>query len=222
MDPGRGARGLNSGLTSTMPTWIGRSSSCRTRRRSLEKAGAAADHEQVASLKSQISQLNASKESYGKIQALFDVQDPPVSRVFRRGDCFKPGIPVTRGTPEVLTPVSTGNNTLRDSTTENVETALPVPPATSGRRLELARWITSSENPITARVVMNRLWMRSLASRSCHAGEFWPQRSPTNSPGCPGLDGRRVPGKPVEPETHAPPGPDVAGPTSSPRVGRRK
>jgi len=34
-------------------------------------------------------------------------------------------------------------------------------PATStGRRLALARWIASSENPLTARVAMNHIWMR--------------------------------------------------------------
>ncbi len=31
-------------------------------------------------------------------------------------------------------------------------------PTSSGRRSELARWITSAENPITARVIVNRLW----------------------------------------------------------------
>ena len=118
----------------------------------LEKAGEEADKEQIASLKSQISQRNAAKKSYGKIQALFDVQNPPTSRVLRRGDCFKPGIPVTPGPPDVLSLISTGNH-------ETNEAAISLPPETSGRRLELARWITSSENPLTARVIMNRLWM---------------------------------------------------------------
>jgi hypothetical protein len=41
----------------------------------------------------------------------------------------------------------------------------PVYPATStGRRLALARWITSSNNPLTARVAVNHIWLRHLGS----------------------------------------------------------
>ena len=41
----------------------------------------------------------------------------------------------------------------------------PVYPKTSsGRRLALARWIASPDNPLTARVAMNHLWMRHLGS----------------------------------------------------------
>ena len=41
----------------------------------------------------------------------------------------------------------------------------PVYPATSsGRRLALAGWITSSTNPLTARVAINHIWLRHLGS----------------------------------------------------------
>ena len=36
----------------------------------------------------------------------------------------------------------------------------PYPPESTGRRLALARWIASTENPLTARVAINQLWMR--------------------------------------------------------------
>ena len=34
------------------------------------------------------------------------------------------------------------------------------PMTSTGRRLALARWITSRENPLTARVAVNHVWMR--------------------------------------------------------------
>lgn len=47
-------------------------------------------------------------------------------------------------------------------TPEHKDTTYPATyPATStGRRLMLARWITSGENPLTARVAVNQVWMR--------------------------------------------------------------
>ena len=121
----------------------------------LEKGGESADRNQIASLQEQITKLSASKRSYGRIQALFDVETSHASRVLRRGDCFKPGIPVVPEIPEILaTPAATRSES----------PGLKLPPSTSGRRLALAKWITSRNNPVTARVTMNRLWMHHFGS----------------------------------------------------------
>jgi len=69
---------------------------------------------------------------------------PPVTRLLRRGDPTDPGEELQPGIPAVLTqgpleaPVS-----LKQS---------------SGRRLWLARWLTSPSNPLVARVMVNRVW----------------------------------------------------------------
>ncbi len=62
------------------------------------------------------------------------------ARVFVRGDPEKPGEIVPRGFPRILSPD-------------------PREPITRGSgRLELARWLTRPEHPLTARVLVNRVW----------------------------------------------------------------
>src|SRR5262249_4213555 len=38
------------------------------------------------------------------------------------------------------------------------------PQSSSGRRLALARWIASRDNPLTARVAVNHVWLRHMGS----------------------------------------------------------
>ncbi len=68
---------------------------------------------------------------------------PPATHVLRRGDPNKPRQEVTPGIPTVL----------------GKQPDPPQPTArTSGRRLWLARWLTRADNPLTARVMVNRVW----------------------------------------------------------------
>jgi hypothetical protein len=68
----------------------------------------------------------------------------PVTRLFRRGNPDLVGPVVQPELPAVLAPVQ------------------PPPPKplqrSTGRRLWLARWIASPDNPLTARVIANRVW----------------------------------------------------------------
>jgi len=142
----------------------------------LEKADEQNKH-QIESLKSQIAKLNSTRRSYGKIQALFNVDNPPTSHVLRRGDCFKPGIPVTHGTPEVL---SVGVQPLAANRPESMPKGWT---PTTGRRSQLAWWITSRQNPLTARVIMNRLWMHHFGEAIVSTpGNFGRNGSPPTHP----------------------------------------
>ncbi len=70
-------------------------------------------------------------------------QEPPQSFVLLRGRAASPGPAVEPGLPAVLV--------RRQPPFERAE-------RTSGRRLSMAKWVVHPENPLTARVIVNRVW----------------------------------------------------------------
>jgi hypothetical protein len=68
----------------------------------------------------------------------------PVTNILLRGQASRPGPQVNPGMPAVLVPAQ--------------PTFLPPTKQTTQRRLTLARWIASADNPLTARVIVNRIW----------------------------------------------------------------
>jgi hypothetical protein len=66
-----------------------------------------------------------------------ELQSPRATHVFERGDHRQPGKLVDAGTPAILPPM---------------DASLPK------NRLGLGRWLVSADNPLTARVVVNRWW----------------------------------------------------------------
>jgi hypothetical protein len=82
------------------------------------------------------------------IRALWDRGDPSPTYIYRRGDYLQPTKLVGPGVPSVLT----------DGKTPFVVQP-PWPGARqTGRRLALARWLTQPDHPLTARVMVNRVW----------------------------------------------------------------
>lgn len=69
---------------------------------------------------------------------------PPTHRLIG-GDWKKPASQVNPGFPDIL---GAGE----------VDTSLPPGVVSTGRRAALARWLTRSDHPLTARVLVNRLW----------------------------------------------------------------
>jgi cytochrome c553 len=83
-----------------------------------------------------------------KIQAVWDRGEPSPTYIYRRGDYLMPGALVGPGVPSVLTDGKTP-----------FEVTPPWPGAKqTGRRLAFARWVTQPDHPLTARVVVNRIW----------------------------------------------------------------
>jgi hypothetical protein len=79
---------------------------------------------------------------------------PPPHHVLKRGQHGQPGEEVQPGVPAAL---CTANNTF------TVE-----PPAdgrvSTGRRTAFAKWVTSPENPLFARVMVNRIWQHHFGT----------------------------------------------------------
>ncbi len=117
---------------------------------------APADDEAIKQKTAMVEELEKQLPAFDMVMATEEAE-PRNLPVHIRGNHLQLGPEeVPRGMPEVLT---------------NSVAAPDIPAASSGR-LELAHWLTSPEHPLTARVMMNRVWM-------WHFGEPL-MRSPSN------------------------------------------
>jgi len=106
----------------------------------VERAGDVFDKERLEllnwdSLRKEWSRLNADGPKVSMAQSVRQAFRPRRTHVLLRGDFRTPGVEVTPATPAALHP-------FRGEPT----------------RLNLARWLVSPENPLTARVIVNRVW----------------------------------------------------------------
>ena len=85
----------------------------------------------------QLNQLDASFPALTESQAVREYPDARMTHVHVSGQWDRQGTPVEPGVPEFLAPLK---------------------PDAKPSRLELARWLVSDENPLTARVAVNRMW----------------------------------------------------------------
>jgi len=87
-------------------------------------------------------------KNMARIQALWDVGAPPKIRLLQRGSIDAPGPRVTPGFLEILSEAGKTD-------------AVPSPNVqgkSSGTRLAFAEWLTDPRHPLTARVIVNRIW----------------------------------------------------------------
>jgi hypothetical protein len=79
------------------------------------------------------------------IRALTDIDgEPPATHILTRGDPLRPGAVVEPGVPQVLGPFRAPD--------------IPKGAKSTGRRLAFAEWLTRPDHPLTARVMVNRVW----------------------------------------------------------------
>lgn len=101
-----------------------------------------------AELESAIKAEGARRRTFPEIRALYDLPGEPKTPILKRGDYRTPGTAVAPGVPAGL------------GTPRPFTWTPPAPSAkSSGRRLAFATWLTQPDHPLTARVLVNRLWL---------------------------------------------------------------
>lgn len=128
---------------------------------------------QVEPLEGRIKKLEAQLDPEPAIRALWDRGTPSPTYIYRRGDPQNIGKLVGPGVPVVLTDGKTAFNP-----------KAPWPGAKkTGRRLEFARWLTRPDHPLTARVLVNRIWKHHFGNGIVRTlGNFGKAGSPPTHP----------------------------------------
>jgi len=111
--------------------------------------------EELKGFDARVAEIRATKPAELFVRAL--VEPPghaPETRLFHRGDHAQPKQVVQPAPPLVAMPEEAPLVFAAD------DTSLP----TTGRRLALARWLASDGNPLTARVLVNRVWMHHFGT----------------------------------------------------------
>lgn len=106
---------------------------------------------ELDAIRGEIASLRSQLVEPGVIQGVRDMGGAPTP-VFqlRRGDPESPGYQVSPGVPRAL----------EQSTEPFSPAAIGAKETTSGNRLGFARWLTQPGHPLTARVIVNRLWQQ--------------------------------------------------------------
>lgn len=129
-------------------------------------------------IKKQLHRLRQQMVPPQTIRALWDMGRPSPTYLLRRGEYDKPGIPVGPGVPSVLT----------DGKTPFEVTSLKASPhvgdhISTGRRLAFASWLTGKDHPLTARVMVNRIFAKHFgAGLAPDLGNFGRQSEPPSHP----------------------------------------
>jgi len=104
--------------------------------------------EQSQQLTAAIAAEQGRRVVFDEVRAAWDLPGEPQTHLLLRGDPLTPGPPVT---PGVLSALSTPEPFSWQSPGTSAKT--------SGRRLAFACWLTQPQHPLTARVIVNRIWM---------------------------------------------------------------
>ena len=104
--------------------------------------------QELDELNAQVQTVERERVQLDEIRALYDLPGEVQTPLLRRGDALTPGHSVVPGTLAVL-----------ERATAYQWQKPEAGAKTSGRRLAFARWLTDDKHPLTARVMVNRVWL---------------------------------------------------------------
>jgi len=113
----------------------------------VAKAMSADERAKQQELQAELKRLETKKPSLPVTMGLQDDAKPAKTFVLVQGELKDRGDEVRSGFPLILTPEYKERDAKVDATA-----------ASTGRRTALANWVASKDNPLTARVLVNRLW----------------------------------------------------------------
>ena len=96
----------------------------------------------IAAMNEEVTKFEVTGPDLPALMSVAETNTVKTLPVHIRGSYLTLGKPVERGFPEVM----------------RTSFSKPILPAKRSGRLELARWMASSEHPLTARVIVNRVW----------------------------------------------------------------
>jgi len=121
------------------------------------------DDPEFASRNTKLTKLEKREPKRVTTLVMRELPTPRETHLLIKGDFTRPGEVLTPGTPEFLLPIVAADVNRRGGTNE-IEKAPGRSSATSRSqlptRLDLARWIVATNNPLTARVLVNRVWQQ--------------------------------------------------------------
>ncbi len=131
--------------------------------RSLYAAGPGATDERFQTHQGRLKEIEKLLSAGVSTMVMKELPKPRKTNVFIQGDFTRPADEVTCGTPAVLPPLETAGG--------------------QSNRLDLARWIVSPKNPMTSRVIVNRVWQHYFGRGLVETdNDFGLQGSPPSHP----------------------------------------
>ncbi|WP_254510976.1 PSD1 and planctomycete cytochrome C domain-containing protein [Anatilimnocola floriformis] len=107
--------------------------------RALFQVGPGAADQDYRAINERYLELVALQKGGVTTMVMEEMKQPRKTTIFLKGDFTRPDAEVTEGVPAVLPPLKTEKRP---------------------NRLQLANWLVTAENPLTARVIVNRVWQQ--------------------------------------------------------------
>ncbi|MSR32541.1 MAG: DUF1553 domain-containing protein [Gemmataceae bacterium] len=122
---------------------------------------AARGEKEVSAALAEAALLNAEVEH---LQAPMDKKAPAKTKMDAAAKALDAARKAVEKPGTTFTPLRASLKTLESNLESEASRGKPFPKTSSGRRTALANWVASKENPLTARVAVNHIWLRHMGS----------------------------------------------------------